>query len=137
MPKQNKQPEMEPRVGIFWLFDGTLIIDSTPLSKAEPYGDSLGHATGHIDHWALLQQSGAVPSEVEYEEPPRGRVVYDKREAQFYLLADECILGRPEVVQKIMQALHLPKNAQLGTDAHYRCFKCVHGEGNEDDWDFD
>jgi hypothetical protein len=31
----------EPHVGIFWLLDGTLLTDSTPLGEAEPYGDHL------------------------------------------------------------------------------------------------
>jgi hypothetical protein len=30
-----------PHVGIFWLLHGKLVIDSTPLNKAEPYGDHL------------------------------------------------------------------------------------------------
>jgi hypothetical protein len=33
--KDSRTPE--PCVGIFWLFAGKLIIDSTPLSKAESY----------------------------------------------------------------------------------------------------
>jgi hypothetical protein len=33
-----------------------------------------------------------VPPEVEYEEPPRGRVGYDKREERYWLRADRCIL---------------------------------------------
>ena len=36
MAQQNKPPEEEARVGIFWLYNGQLIIDSTPLSQAEP-----------------------------------------------------------------------------------------------------
>jgi hypothetical protein len=27
-----------PEVGIFWLINGKLLIDSTPLSESEPYG---------------------------------------------------------------------------------------------------
>ena len=42
MSKRNNQPEVEAKVGIFWLFEDTLIIDSTPASKAEPYGDTSG-----------------------------------------------------------------------------------------------
>lgn len=38
--------EKEPFVGIFWVIDGRLVIDSTPLSEAEPYGDHLTHARG-------------------------------------------------------------------------------------------
>ena len=132
----SKKPS-EPHVGIFWLFDGTLIIDSTPVSRAEPYADSLGHSTGHIDHWALLQRKGAVPTGVEYEEAPRGRVVFDRREDQFYLLADKCILHRPEVVQRIMESLHLPMGTKLGADAHYRCFACLYGNEVEDDWEME
>lgn len=125
--------KQEPRVGIFWLYNGQLIIDSTPVSQAEPYADSLGHATGHIDHWALLQQSGAVPSEVEYEQHPRGRVVYDKRQETFHLLADKCILDRRDLITKIKYELHLPKGTKLGTDAHYRCYRCLNGA--DDEWD--
>ena len=56
------------------------VTDSTPLSEAEPYGDVLTHAKGHIDYWTELQERGAIPIEVEYEEPPRGRVGYDSKE---------------------------------------------------------
>jgi hypothetical protein len=96
MKKQDKQADAEARVGIFWLFNGKPIIDSTPLSKAEPYGDNLGHATGHIDHWAQLQQTGTVPIEVEYEEFPRGRVMYDPTSEEFTILVDRCILDRKD-----------------------------------------
>jgi hypothetical protein len=34
--KRRKKP---PYVGIFWLVDGKLVVDSVPLSEAEPYGD--------------------------------------------------------------------------------------------------
>ena len=98
----------EPCVGIFWLFDDKLVIDSTPLSKAEPYGTALTHSRGHDKYWSRLQNKGAVPAEVEYERPPRGRVVFDGREQRFHLLADKCILSQRKVVGKIMDVLHLP-----------------------------
>lgn len=37
MQKRNKQPEVEVRVGIFWLFNCKLIIDSTPLSEPNQF----------------------------------------------------------------------------------------------------
>jgi len=39
-PKGGKE---ESRVGIFWLLNGKLLIDSTPLDEAERYGDFLTH----------------------------------------------------------------------------------------------
>jgi len=119
----------EPHVGIFWLFEDRLIIDSTPLSTAVPYGDCLTYAGGHIDVWTILQNQGAVPSLLEYEEPPRGRVVYDRRHERFVLFADRCILKRKQALRRIMAAMHLPSGkTDTITDAHYRCSKCLYGE---------
>lgn len=124
----------EPNVGIFWFFRDRIIVDSTPLSNAEPFGNALGHPTGHIDYWTRLQQTGAVPAEVEYEEPPRGRVVFDQREQRFHLLADKCILGRRDVVAGIMKAMHLPPGKTTeGRDEHYRCFECLYPVTDDDD----
>jgi len=126
----------EPSVGIFWFFDGKIIIDSTPLSTAEPYGTALTHPTSHIDYWTWLQQTGVVPTEVEYEEPPRGRVVYDGRERCYHLLADKCILSRRDVIGQIMAAMNLsPDKTAEGRDEHYRCYKCLYPVA-DDDGDF-
>jgi hypothetical protein len=126
MQKRDKTSEVEAKVGIFWWFQNKLILDSTPLSKAEPYGDALTHATGHIDHWAELQKRGVVPLEAEYEEPPRGRVGYDKREERFFLRADKCIIDRKAVVEDLMTKFSLPPDkTSVGRDDHYSCAVCL------------
>ena len=115
----------EPRVGIFWLLYGKLVIDSTPLTEGEPYGDHLTHPRSHIDVWGQWRLDGKVPGESEYEEFPRGRVMYNTKTQRFTLLADRCILRDKEVVSRIMSELRLPgKNMDKGTDAHYRCSSC-------------
>ena len=117
--------EAEPKVGILWLVGGRLIIDSTPVSQGEPYGEHVGHAASHVDYWAELQRKGLVPPEVEYEEPPRGRVGYDKREERYWLRADKCILRRKALVSRIMKAMNLPPETKIETDYHYRCAQCL------------
>jgi hypothetical protein len=125
--RQPRTEKPEPRVGIFWFFDGKLILDATPISMAEAYGTALTHPTGHINYWTQLQHEGVVPAEIEYEEPPRGRAVYDQREQRFHLLADKCILNRRDVVGQIMDAMHLPPGKTTeGRDEHYRCFSCLY-----------
>jgi hypothetical protein len=122
----------ELRVGIFWLLNGKLLIDSTPLSEGEPYGDHLTHPRSHIDVWEQWRLSGKVPGESEYEEFPRGRVVYNTKTQRFTLLGDKCILRDKRVVSQILSELNLPsKNTDNGTDSHYRCFACLHS-GSED-----
>ena len=77
----------EPAVGIFWRVAGALVVDRTPLSRAEPYGDCLTHGPGHYERWEAWQQLGprglreqGHPGAIlvtEYDEWPRGRVVYE------------------------------------------------------------
>jgi len=121
----------EPCVGIFWFADGKLITDHTPVSEAEDYSDCKTHARSHSDVWTKFQQSGTAPCDVEYDEPPRGRVTYNKKSQRFSLFADRCILRDKNVVRGIMSAMNLPiKTTDKGTDPHYRCSVCLHR--NED-----
>jgi hypothetical protein len=128
-----KKQAGEPQVGIFWLVRGTLLIDRAPVSEAEPYGDFLTHAAGHDKAWERFQSVGAAPQDMEYDEPPRGRVMYDTKAQTFSLLADECILKRKDLIAKIKEDLHLRKKTKLGKDSHYRCFTCLYGTGDDED----
>jgi hypothetical protein len=76
-PAQRRKEK--PHVGIFWLISGKPLIDSTPLGEAERYGDFLTHPRGHAEVWKQYQRNGIVSQEIEYEEPPRGRVMYNTR----------------------------------------------------------
>jgi hypothetical protein len=122
--RKNAEPTA-PRVGIIYLVGEELLIDSTPIAKASRYGDFRIHERGHIDYWAKLVKSGKVPN-CEYEEFPRGRVAYHTKSGKFTLLADQCILSQKDVVREILSALHIPpKDIEMGTDSHYRCFRCL------------
>jgi hypothetical protein len=127
-------------VGIFWLVDGRLIIDASPLSEAEPYGDLLTHRNSHIDYWTEQQRLGAVSTDVEYEEHPRGRVTYNIKAQQFHLMADRCIIGDSAAVARIIEAMHLSANTIVDSDSHYRCPGCNRSKSQlaqeEADWEF-
>ncbi len=89
----------EPKVGIFWLFGTKLILDTTPLSHAELYGEAKTHPRGHLQHWAELQRRGVMSPDIECGEPPRGRVEFYPRDKQCVLYADRCILARKNFVR--------------------------------------
>jgi hypothetical protein len=115
-----------PKVGIFWLVNGRLLFDSTPVHEAENYAHFKTHPLSHIDHWSKLQDAGIVSRDVEYEEWPRGRVVYDTVRGHFVLFGDVCIIRKPNLVKEIMKELHLPfSRTEKRTDDHYRCFRCI------------
>lgn len=117
-----------PHLGIFWLVDGKLIFDSSPMSEAEPYGDCLTHPRSHVDVWAKFERSGRVSRGSEYEEYPRGRVMFDTTNESFTILADKCILNRKGMIAQIKKALNLLKKVRLDTDSRYRCPHCLRGK---------
>jgi hypothetical protein len=130
-----KKSTEAPLLGIFWLVNGKLVIDSTPLNEAEPYGEHRTHPRSHIDTWTQYQRIGKVPHESEYEEFPRGRVMHHPKSGEFTILADKCILARKDLIAHIKDALHLPAKTKIGTDPHYRCFFCLYGSDVDDDLD--
>jgi hypothetical protein len=117
----------ESRVGIFWLLaDGSLLVDSSTLAAAEKYGDCLTHSRSHIDVWAEFQSSGRVAADVEYEEYPRGRVIFDKSEDRYVILADHCILRSKDLIRKISSSMNLTgTSTETSPDLHYRCSRCT------------
>ena len=115
-----------PKVAIFWALKGRLLFHTTPVDEAEDYAHFKIHPASHIDHWSKLQNAGTVPRDTEYEEFPRGRVIYDQSNGQFTVYADKCILKESGLVKEIMTALELPnQKTKWASDEHYRCRNCL------------
>jgi hypothetical protein len=135
----------EPRVGIFFVYDGKPFIQSTPVSEGEAYGNFSVHATGHPAFWQALQRKGLVPITVEYDEVPRGRVGYDTKERKFHIMVDPCIKKDQRMIDGIERDMRLPSanTAPPRLDSHYGCPGCMRPkktkkqlEQEEQDWDF-
>jgi len=140
LSKKEPSDAVNAQVGIFWLVGKRLVLAGTPLAEAEPYGEYKNFPTSHVKHWAKLQRDGRVSPEVEYDEPPRGRVVYNTKTQQFTLMADRCIIGNERLIGRIKNELHLPQNTEVVTDSHYRCAACLgtkpRRKQEQADWDF-
>lgn len=145
----NKRTQLErktaaqPEVGIFFVYENRLLSDTTPLSEAQDYGEFRGHGRGHDAYWGLLQRNDLVPWDVEYDEVPRGRVGYDKREGKFYIFLDKCIKSNPHIIAKIERDFSLPSSNTVPPklDSHYVCPGCEKKskeqlQREEKDWDF-
>ena len=111
--------KIEPHVGIFFLVGDRLLLESTPISSAGRYGSHLIHEPGHPEFWEKLNLEG------EYDDHPRGRCQCNVHTGEWTLLADACILRRPEVLAEIKERLHLPDGITVGGDEHYRCIRCL------------
>jgi hypothetical protein len=135
MQKQHKKAEVTPeaQVGIFWVVDGVPIVDGTPLDKAEECVGFKDHRRSHYEYWNELQSRRLVPAFMEYEECPRGRVIFNSSTRSFTFYADKCILNDKKMVAAIMKELQLPAKATMtDIDPHYRCARCL-GRGRRVD----
>ena len=124
------EPARGPCVGLFWRVGACLLVDRTPLESAEPYGDRLTHFTGHYEFWEALRAKGlrglraaSYPPEMattEYDEWPRGRVVYEAPEARFAVYADRR-LKAPAIIGAVVLAFGLDASRyEVRSDSHYR-----------------
>jgi hypothetical protein len=123
-------------VGIFWAVQpkgsGPVLLDHRcPISEAEPYGDMLTCPHGHCDiweHWRKTPRNDRASLNLliakdEYEEWPRGRIVYSTPDDLFVLYADAQVLSRPDLLATIRERFGLPTDrtqmTQKRRDTHY------------------
>jgi len=126
-------------VGPFWMVEdrgvGALIAHAFPLADAQPYDHMLTDDTGHFEYWSVLARRGAsalrragIPSAPvwsEYEEWPRGRVLYDRTARRFVIRADRQLHG-PAFVRLIAERFHIAADdALILPDEHYQSLRRV------------
>jgi hypothetical protein len=121
-----------PRVGIFWVMQATddearLLAAGCPLAQAEACGDRLTCGPGHYETWAQWRRGRPIDPALcamvwfyEYEEWPRGRIVFDRSRDLFIIYAD-CKLLTPETIACIKTRFHLPEDrTEVQSDWHYQ-----------------
>jgi hypothetical protein len=122
----------EPSVGIFWVVETgpaevRLLTAGCSLAAAEPYGDFLTFADGHHEVWESWRKINepnaalrALVRTFEYEEWPRGRIVFDRVKKHFILYVDHKLMP-PETIAKIQARFALPPDkTSVETDFHYQ-----------------
>ena len=104
-----------------------LLTASCPLDQAEPYGDCLTYGPGHYETWAQWRRDRttkpalrAIVRSYEYEDWPRGRIVFDRSRDLFVLYADRKLLT-PAMIGCIQTQFHLPGDrTEVTSDIHYQ-----------------
>ena len=128
---EKAQHEM-PQVGIFWVVQATedearLLAAGCPLDQAEAYGDCLTYGPGHYETWDTWRRGRTVGPALcatvlfyEYEDWPRGRVVFDRARDLFIIYADHKLMT-PAMITRIATHFHLPtERTQIQSDFHYQ-----------------
>ncbi|MFS8035962.1 hypothetical protein ACI7BZ_03180 [Xanthobacter sp. AM11] len=108
-------------VGIFWFVmrggRPELASCKTPWQEAEDYGDFKTESTAHYEFWPNLQRRLKVIG--EYEDWPRGRVVYNVRDDRFTVYIDRQLAGAPFKAHLLAHFALPADKTTFAFDAHY------------------
>lgn len=125
---RDKHEARGPEVGIFWVIDNEVYLDTTPVREAENYGDFKVHDVDHFSYWEDQLSSSRSPIHLQakgkdYDYFPRGRTVYAVDEDKYYVYVDKCI--DKTMVNKVISLMRLPlAKVEVKYDRHYQCAKC-------------
>lgn len=114
-----------PAIGCFFVVRRKALIEGLPWTEVPSIAGFRVPTTGHADFWKRLQRSGMAPTDMAYDECPRGQVTRLDAERRFILLADKCIIKNKRLVSRIMADLNLPENTNVVSDDQYWCPKCL------------
>lgn len=126
------------QVGIFWFvgeLGGSLVHDGVSIDAAEDYGDFKTYDGAHYEFWEALRASGpaaikarGLPGLVayhEYEDFPRGRIVYDVPSEMFTIYIDQKLNDRQHLEQ-IKDAFGLENaSCEVLFDHHYQSTETI------------
>jgi hypothetical protein len=111
-----------PHVGIFWIdLKGAIHVETVSLRDAEDYDGFKTFTGSHYDLWDKAIKANPQWQGKEYEEVPRGRVVYrkDPKKPEFIIYMPKQIV---KFKGKVIGKFDLPAGAVRidTTDEHYR-----------------
>ncbi len=110
-----------PCVGIFWFVMRTarpqLLARLRPWPQGEDYGDFKTEPTSHYHLWPIIKRQINIAG--EYDDWPRGRVVYNVPGRSFTAYIDRQLAG-DTYRAALLHRFNLPiKQTQFAFDAHY------------------
>lgn len=108
------------KIGIFWYFNNDVIGIAHNFNFADI--DSLGLIDSpytHVEYWEVLRQKNSALLDIEYEEIPRGRVIYSKNGDRFIVYLDSKLMSQ-EIINLILDFFDLnDANVIFKKDSHY------------------
>lgn len=137
---------MTGHVGIFWVYQTCLMAQPVPLERAQARGAKRDSPDAHVQVWPRMvarhRAERPILSILEYDEVPRGRVVFDTTTQTFVIDMDVTLFANAEPAQgpsvPVWDGLRVAfqlegQRVRFATDPHYR----VDPWGDEEDVESD
>lgn len=106
------------KVGIFWFYQSLPLVAAVPLQHGIDNGDFINGPDDHLPAWERVRRAVPALWNIEYDEVPRGRVIYKKAEGRFVVYMNK-VLHRDDYKQAILHLFAMPPETPFLTDLHY------------------
>jgi hypothetical protein len=117
--KQKPFRDVSGKIGIFWWYDETLLASVCHVDEGEVAGGTVDSKFNHVGSWPALQKRHPRLRKLEYDDMPRGRVIYVRKSKKFRVLMDKALF-QPHIKAVIMAWFGLAKSqTSFLTDEHY------------------
>lgn len=109
------------KIGIFWYHQNQIIgiAHSYQLSDQDSIG-LIDSSYTHVEYWEILRKTIPELRNIEYEEIPRGRVIYNAKISKFYTYMDAKLL-KMNIAKKVADFFELDFDCIIWKkDPHYK-----------------
>jgi len=124
-------PASIPEVGIWWLWRGRLLKSSVPYPEGTRYDRHVNGTEDHYSFWPRLQAVHTELRGLEYEEVPRGRVIYDTAARRTYCYTRRALTRDAGLRQLVIEGFNCdPRRTVFRQDDHYEDPGLFFGDGD-------
>jgi len=110
-------------LGVFWIYDNQVFTKKQALSDIEPINGFKDSNLAHYQVWNEIQHKHPKFYLFEYEDIPRGRVVFNVKNQIFIIYSNDNILNDVTAKTLIIKAFELKSTqCHFAYDEHYQIF---------------
>lgn len=108
-------------IGIFWIYKSQIYLKPIKVDEVKSINGFIDSDFSHYQVWDEISLQNKDFYLYEYEDIPRGRVIYDIKNSQYIVYSNNDVINSNEAKKLIVEAFHLNKNDILFQyDMHYK-----------------
>lgn len=112
---------MNKAIGVFWIYDNKVFLETQKLEDIKSINGFKDSDLSHYQVWDKVKNQHHKFYLYEYEDIPRGRVVYDIEENLFIIYCNENTLQEEVSKKLILEKFQLlNENSIFKEDGHYK-----------------
>jgi len=110
-------------IGIFWIYKQEIYLKSISMDTVKAINNFIDSDFSHYQVWDEISSQNKDFYLYEYEDIPRGRVVYDIEKLRYIVYSNDDIINSSKAKKLIIEAFNLnASNVIFQYDMHYKLF---------------